>query len=86
MIREEAVKELKYIKESFAVNEFSDEAMDMAIEALQEQKTGKWIHGVYTSGTEYRRCINCFAEIEEVFFGFEYAVNYCPHCGAKMEA
>ena len=47
-----------------------------------ERKTGKWIHGAYTSGTEYRRCTNCLTEIEEVFFGFEYAVNYCPNCGS----
>ena len=59
--------------------------IEEAPSAQPERKKGKWIDGMYTSGTEYRRCINCFAEIEEVFFGFEYAVNYCPHCGAKME-
>ena len=53
------------------------------IEAL-DRPTGKWIHGSYIGGPDYRRCNQCFAEIEEIFFGFEYDVNYCPNCGARM--
>ncbi len=36
MTREEAIDELKYIKESFAQCELSHEALDMAIKALEE--------------------------------------------------
>ena len=80
MTREEAIKEVKYIRESFAVNEFSDEAMGMAIEALKEQKTGKWIkkHGIIN-------CSNCKqCGWSESFEATVHRFKYCPNCGADM--
>ena len=56
-----------------------EEAVDMAIKALEEQKTGTWliaekdryiVHSVRCSVCGY--CISWMA-------------NYCPYCGAKME-
>lgn len=55
------------------------EAIEMAIEALQERKTGKWeIYVVSMLDGEGCRCSEC---------GFEGAPywHYCPGCGAKIE-
>ena len=51
-------------------------AIDTAIEALKERKSGKWIKDIYGNVvcSECKRkpiCGNLTA--------------YCPHCGAKME-
>ena len=82
MTREEAIKYIK--SRCIGSNEERDgtqwsEAMWTAIEALSEQKTGKWIksdilpHGYF--------CSNCDApvmtdDISEMF--------HCPNCGAEM--
>ena len=52
------------------------EALDMAIEALQEQKTSQLI----TNGIGVRYCSNC-RRIDD-----KYSVaNFCWFCGAKYE-
>lgn len=49
----------------------------MAIKALEEQKTGKWID-VQGRFMLWSRCSNCLQNsITES--------KYCPNCGAKME-
>ena len=62
------------------------EAFDMAIEALEGQKAGKWIayKGMQPpelNGKHY--CSNCYHAIHLALNGNVY--NYCPNCGAKME-
>ena len=58
------------------------EAFNIAIKALENQKTGRWIrkNDICTSRIQLYQyaCSNC-KEIN-TFRG-----NYCPHCGAKME-
>jgi Zn finger protein HypA/HybF involved in hydrogenase expression len=58
-----------------------DEALDMAIEALehpQEPKTGHWWErDTYPQECE---CWDC-SECQETVFE---RTNYCPNCGAKM--
>ena len=66
------------------------DAVDTAIEALQEQKTGKWLYDKYYL---VHVCSECDEQALE-----EYTVNprtldrdydevlseYCPHCGSRM--
>lgn len=49
-------------------------AFDMAIEALKEQKTGRWIKGIIGWN-----CSECTLGTNQNWF------NYCPNCGARME-
>ena len=84
MTNEEAIKRLERFKKQ-ALNEFIGEpedypALDMAIEALEGQKTGKWIDWLGT-GNEWE-CSECRCSIES-HGGIAY--NYCPICGAKMK-
>ena len=79
MTREEVVNELNYIYESFATNGLSQEALTVAIKALKEQKTGKWI-----VDDEYIDCSYCRREkwsrvpFEQLVSGF----RFCPNCGS----
>ena len=97
MTKEDAIQELRdmlngdideYGEEG---SEYTCEAVDMAIEALQERKTGKWIEErqdhTYVNGylTEYyTACSACGAR---AFVDTEKGLlktAYCPWCGAKM--
>ena len=68
------------------------EALKVAIEALQERKTGKWIKAcdckVLTNGSlkdTYTVCSCCGVKaFEDTTFGL-ILTPYCPYCGAKME-
>ena len=69
------------------------EAFHMAIEALSEPKTGKWID---EETDEYKRtyCSLCgssapFECVSDDYYGRKShgetrKTDYCPHCGAKM--
>ena len=57
-------------------------AINMAIEALQERKTGKWIR-VDSNTFKCSKCGN-FLNFRGLNAGRGDA-NYCPNCGAKME-
>lgn len=74
-------------------NETGMEVLDKIIVSLENKgadaepvKYGKWILDrlASTSGGTYgvRRCSRCEAYYQGDSFGW----NYCPHCGAKMEA
>ena len=52
------------------------EALRMAVEALEEQRTGHWMSHKHTDTVLCSECDKCY--------GDEY--NYCPSCGAKMES
>ena len=50
-----------------------------------DRPQGKWINGHHINGVDYKRCDQCFAEIEDSFFGeSSFDVNFCPNCGARM--
>ena len=52
---------------------------------LIDRPQGKWINGHHINGVYYKRCDQCFAEIEDSFFGeSSFDVNFCPNCGAQM--
>ena len=49
------------------------------------EKTGHWVHGErLPSARTYCKCSNCFTEIESDMFAFDFDMNFCPNCGAKM--
>lgn len=87
MTRGEELKRLKRFREQ-ALDEFIGEqedytAFDMVIEALKEQKTGRWERtdqGVFCS-----RCYLGWNYFEGVPADIENRYRYCPNCGAKME-
>ena len=52
---------------------------------VTDRPQGKWINGHSTSGFYYKRCNQCFAVIDDIFFGeSSFDVNFCPNCGARM--
>lgn len=87
MTKEDAIQELRdmlngdideYGEEG---SEYTCEAVEMAIEALQERKTGKWINHIEDGYVECPVCghlTTCWNED-----GLE-DLHYCFWCGAKM--
>lgn len=52
---------------------------------VTDRPQGKWINGHSTSGFYYKRCNQCFAVIDDTFFGeSSFDVNFCPNCGTRM--
>ena len=67
-----------------------DSAFAMAIEALKQQKTGRWIDKDEGIARCSARCSCCEKESSgfatDNGFSFDYSYHdYCPKCGAKME-
>ena len=63
------------------------EALDMAIEALeQEPKRGKWIIEIDT-GEEMLRCSECDNRVIKKWYRMAVGTdaNKCPYCGVRME-
>lgn len=85
MKREEAIEWLDDIK-NITENWSQEVAIDMAIEALSEPKTGKWLAEIgYDGEVIYYECQHCggaFTLIDGTPEENNY--NYCPNCGAKM--
>lgn len=73
MTRGEAIQEI------LMSYDISQDTKDVTIEALQEQKTGKWIGG------ELGNCsvcghTGCASDIWD-----RCAYTFCPNCGARLE-
>lgn len=77
MTKEEA-KEA--IKEAYGTSEYTDEIIKAL--SAEPRKMGKW---KYSYLEETGECSCCGYEH---YLGTyrEYSTNYCPNCGAKMEA
>ena len=59
------------------------EALDMAIEALQNRPTGVWVDkGGYS---EYSECGEVAQKVELCDCVYERLTKFCPNCGAIME-
>jgi rubrerythrin len=78
---EEAISYLKWIR---PINPYSldkkrvQEAIDMAIKALEQEPTGHWIsHYDKFSKEGWYECDCCHTERA-------FNTDYCPDCGAKM--
>lgn len=101
MTKEEAIKELIAMKPHIesGMSVVGADAYDMAIEALKEQRTGKWEQVTVTYCAELDDkakevmaiasmfCPECRRYHNEVYLygNPTYGVKYCPNCGAKME-
>lgn len=85
---ERAIQALKELRDDcYEIDEYgklTDEcaeelwAIDTAIEALQERKTGKWIKDIYGNVV----CSECRANRRDNRIGH---IAFCNSCGAKME-
>ena len=94
MSREEAIE---YLHRLFIKAELTDEygdmddtepyetAVNMAVNALKEQKTGKWI-SVLSYNNTYK-CSECERLLVNIPDGKNKVAQHYPycHCGAKME-
>ena len=76
MTREEAIVELKWFK-GHTFNS-TEEALDMAIQAL-ESKKGKWGRGYSFPDGVYWRCSECGE-----FIKVKFPMNFCNSCGSDM--
>lgn len=90
MTREEAAKicqSIKFILDSDDYSEEVEEALNMAIEALQQEpKRGKWIDTEETQDyikVKHRICSVCYREPSA--WSSRKKFKYCPNCGARME-
>lgn len=81
MTRQEALHELYTIFGYGFYNKRVDEALKMAIKALEQKpKRGKWI----AIDDTHSQCMECGA-IFCITSSNEWEVNYCPNCGARVE-
>ena len=88
MTREEASFILANIDRRVCDDELND-ALDMAIEALEQPRKGHWINakvGKLFTSNDFK-CSECgnLLDFDGVNCGRGNA-NYCPNCGAKMES
>ena len=85
MTREEAILILVMTKLTAVSGRQYDEAVDMAIGALSEERTGEWVHEVDT-GTAMLKCPECECRVIEKWYRLAVGTkaNKCPYCGAKM--
>lgn len=85
---------IEILKEEWRINaelfgKQFDEALDLAIKALEEQKRpkGVWLEsnkGAF--GFQDFACSNCHTEIKDMPTAMTTPIyNYCPTCGAKMK-
>ena len=83
MTKEEAIKRLKDAKSTIQPYRYVDEAIDYAVEVLEQEpsqpKTGHWITLKDEYGDVHEAvCSNCDKNGNHKWM-------YCPNCGAKME-
>ena len=92
MTREEAVELLSNDAFKLCIVQLRDplyeacyEALEMAIEALQQEpKRGKWLDDNNSFNSFYANCSECGYQMDKhEERGYH---NYCPNCGARMES
>lgn len=86
MTNKEAIfKLIKYRRRLDEEYTIDDEPFDMAIEALQEQKTGKWKLLRKGNDTSDYECTNCRGILMDVANDDHHELQrYCGMCGARM--
>lgn len=92
MKREEAIKRIQQdldVNKKYLSKEYK-EALNMAIEALQDKPTGKWIKAKGVMPPEFHGhhyCSKCgnFANMEPPFGNREDLSEFCPNCGVYMK-
>lgn len=90
MTNEGAIKAIKYFQDEYSSNgsEYLDEALDMAIKALNKRipKTAHLEGDGYADGKivyDYAQCPNCQRAFEESDENWE--CGYCPCCGQALK-
>ena len=88
MTKEEAIKYLKWArsKNPYSLDKKNlQESVDMAIKALEQQKTGQWIW-IESIGVWKFMCSVCKESVNPMptCMG-KPLMKYCPNCGVKME-
>ena len=87
MTREEAITILSDIRSQYNCFDEAEQtyyhALSMAIQALREQKVGKWI--LVTNGRGGHECNLCHSYAPSYQNGSEHLSKFCCECGAKME-
>ena len=79
MTNKEAVFELNMMKRMVKADSLADEALDLAIKALEDRPTGHWVVDEEHSITmTFYKCTNCN------YFGGATHYLFCPRCGADM--
>lgn len=79
MTREEARSDLMLAQADIFYRP-KDDSIEMAIKALENQKTGHWIEQGLSPYEGIRRCSVCYKT-----YDIRAKLNYCPNCGAKMK-
>lgn len=88
MTPEEAIEELQNVLNGEIAEygeegcEYTEKAFEMAFDALQERKAGKWVKDEY--GTDHCSCCDYIPAYDTAIDDIYYS-PYCPNCGAKME-
>jgi DNA-directed RNA polymerase subunit RPC12/RpoP len=85
MTNEKAISTIENAK-NFAYDNVYEEAFDMAINALKEQKKGHWIE-TNDDSFIYRRIYKC-SHCGDTVCDYPEDIQkykYCSSCGAKME-
>lgn len=85
MTIEEAIQELESRK-SFLMQscvECWDPAMEMALQALNAQRTGKWTREKNYGMWKCSVC-GCKVKRDNPLKGNIWNYNYCPNCGCRM--
>lgn len=84
MTREEAIEQIKWYFEEdggISAEDITKDAIDMAIEALNDRPHGEWIYDAeaYPLGNPYGHydCDQCGESVPN-------RTNFCPNCGALM--
>ena len=80
MTRKEAIEKVKRVRNLYAY-ETDYEALDMAIEALSQQKQGEWIYH-----EDWKNDGECPYECSKCGTAYDYDMNFCGYCGARMHS
>ena len=79
MTREDAIQALKSLRDIRLQGVEWTESLDIAIEALQDRSTGKWVE----KNSHTYICSDC--GFEQAIYGNINEYNYCPRCGVYKE-
>ena len=95
MTREEAINNLNMISVAFVEpvtkeqRKLIDDTFDMAIQALEQPKTGRWMkppQAVMCCEGYMWYCDKCEHQVYQDSSRPYPSENYCPNCGARMES
>ena len=84
MDNKEAIVWLKETKKHYGeYHEKADEALDIAIKAL-EQPQGEWLADKVAFHLVCNQCGCALRQLKSEVFEGDYDYNFCPNCGAEM--